>query len=62
MYYKIIRGYNAEDYISIEKSELEKLSQVIDTRGWAGISNDHVKPTKGVKVSIEQKSGVRSKN
>jgi hypothetical protein len=24
MYYKIIRGYNSEDYISIEKSELEK--------------------------------------
>ncbi|MCL5795631.1 MAG: PrgI family protein [Patescibacteria group bacterium] len=39
----------------VEKSELEKLSQVIDTRGWAGISNDHIKPTKGVKVNIEQK-------
>jgi hypothetical protein len=39
----------------VKKSELEKLSQVIDTRGWAGVSNDHVKPTKGVKVNIEQK-------
>ncbi len=38
----------------VEKSELEKLSQVIDTRGWAGISNENVKPTKGVKVNIKQ--------